>query len=179
MDTQYDTPGAFDNGTGVVTLIRIMQKLKDVDYGLDIDFVPFNTEEYFGANGEIGYLEYLDKRQEEIALVINIDSPCHVQSKTAISYYNIQKDQETIINETITQYERVEKGEAWYAGDHCMFAMKNIPCLAVSSSNLFKSALEHIHTPKDTLKDIDETLIEETAEFLVELVQRYRKLSSY
>lgn len=176
MDTQYETMGALDNGTGVAVLMAVMQRLKEVECTFDIDFVPFNTEEYFGANGELSYLEYLDKQQKKVLLVINIDSPCHIHSNSAVSYYNMNKDQECIIDEIIQLHKGIEKGEVWYAGDHCAFAFRGIPCLAVSSSDLFQGALAHTHTPEDTLLDIDEKLIEETAEFLVEVIKSFNKI---
>ena len=176
MDTQYETMGALDNATGVAVLMAVMEGLATVDCPFDIDFVPFNTEEYFGANGEVGYLEYLDKEQENIALVINVDSPCQMDSNTAVSYYNFNTAQECLTDETIGHYKRIEKGEAWYAGDHCAFAFRGIPCLAVSSSNLFEGALAHTHTPQDTLRDIDKDLIELTAAFLVGLIKNWSNI---
>ena len=175
MDTKYDTMGALDNATGIGILITIMEKLKGINCNLDIDFVPFNSEEYFGANGELSYLAYLEQDKEKVSLVINIDSPCHIHSNTAVSYYNIDKEQEKIISELMQQYEKIEKGEAWYAGDHCAFAFNGIPCLAISSSDLFEGALVYTHTPKDTLETIDETLVEPTADFLVALIEEWSK----
>ncbi len=175
MDTKYETMGALDNATGIGVLITIMKKLKGISSNLDIDFVPFNSEEYYGVNGELSYLSYLEQHKEKIALVINIDAPCHIHSNTAVSYYNIDKDQEKIINELMQQYEKVEKGEAWYSGDHCAFAFNGTPCLAVSSSDLFEGALAYTHTPKDTLETIDETLVGTTADFLVALIQEWSR----
>ncbi|PHV69744.1 Zn-dependent exopeptidase M28 [Sporanaerobium hydrogeniformans] len=176
MDTQYETMGALDNATGIAILIALMQKLKRIECAFDIEFVPFNTEEYFGANGEVSYLKYLDNEQKRISLVINIDSPCHIGSNSAISYYNIHENQKYIIDQTITLHECIEKGESWYAGDHCAFAFRGISCLAVSSSDLFEGALAHIHTPKDTIKDVDRELIGGTVDFLVELVKNWSKI---
>ena len=68
---------------------------------------------------------------------------------------------------------KVEKGEPWYAGDHCIFASKGISCLAISSSDLLEGALEYVHTPKDTLETIDEKLVDLTADFLVELIKAW------
>ena len=62
-------------------------------------------------------------------------------------------------------------GEEWYAGDHAMFVFRGIPCLAVTSSNLFESVLEVTHTPRDTRELIDESLIGPTAEFLSEIIK--------
>lgn len=169
MDTKYNTAGALDNATGVAVLMQMMQSLKDVSSTFEIDFVPFNSEEYFGNNGEVKYLEYINNRQDKIALVINIDSPCHLGSQTAISYYNLNENIKFEVDSIITKYDQIVKGNEWYSGDHYAFVLKGIPCLAVTSSDFFIGALEWTHTPKDTLDTIDPELITPTAKFLSEL----------
>lgn len=173
MDTKYGTLGALDNATGVCVLIKIMNYFKEVSYPINIDFVPFNGEEYFSVNGEVNYLNYLNNNQNKILLVINIDSPCHINSKSAISYYNINENQQSIINNIMERHEEIVKGDEWYAGDHCVFAFKGIPCLAVTSSDLFEGALEYTHTPKDTLNTINSELINVTAKFISEIIKNW------
>ncbi|MGX9754911.1 M28 family metallopeptidase [Clostridioides difficile] len=172
MDTKYNTVGALDNATGIAVLMKVMYILQEIFGEFDIDFVPFNSEEYFGVDGELNYLDYIDNQQDKIELVINIDSPCHINSKTAISCYNLSKNMESHVDSMITKYDRVVKGDEWYAGDHCAFVFRGIPCIAVASSNLFEGALEFTHTPKDTLDTVDLTLINHTAEFISEFIQR-------
>lgn len=173
MDTKYGTLGALDNATGVTVLMEIMSYLKQVAYPINIDFVPFNSEEYFGANGEVNYFEYINNNEDKILLVINIDSPCHINSQSAISYYNLNENQQSTINSMIEIHQKIVKGDQWYAGDHCAFALKGIPCLAVTSSDLFEGALEYTHTPKDTLNIIDSEMITTTAKFLSEVINNW------
>ncbi len=171
MDTKYDTPGAMDNAVGLAVLVDMMQCLKAASLPYDIDFVPFNGEEYYEAKGQLAYLGYCESEMENIKLVINIDSPCAQNSKTAFSLYNFDEDfKEKLIN-TIEQNSLMTLGEEWYAGDHAMFVFRGIPCLAVTSSNLFESVLEVTHTPRDTRELIDESLIGPTAEFLSEIIK--------
>ncbi|MBW6411190.1 M28 family peptidase [Clostridium weizhouense] len=174
MDTKYNTLGALDNSTGVCVLMKIMNYFKQVSYPINIDFVPFNSEEYFGANGEVNYLNYINnnENENEILLVVNIDSPCHINSQTAISYYNMDANIQSIINSIIERHKNIVKGNEWYAGDHCAFALKGIPCLAVTSSDLFDGALEYTHTPKDTLNTIDLQLITTTAKFISDVIKK-------
>ncbi|AAK81434.1 aminopeptidase YwaD [Clostridium acetobutylicum] len=172
IDTKYDTLGALDNAAGICVLMNVMNCFKKVTYPIDIDFVPFNSEEYFGASGEVNYL---NNNQNKILLVINIDSPCHINSQSAISYYNINESQREIINDSMKKYEKIVNGHEWYAGDHCAFALKGIPCLAVTSSDLFEGALEYTHTFKDTLDTIDPALITTTAEFISDVIKNWIK----
>lgn len=175
IDTKYGTLGALDNAVGVCVLMNIMNYFKQVSYPIDIDFVPFNSEEYFGASGEVNYLNYVNNNQNKISLVINIDSPCHINSQSAISYYNINESQRAIINDSIKRYEKIVNGCEWYAGDHCAFTLKGIPCLAVTSSDLFEGALEYTHTFKDTLNTIDPELITTTAKFISDVIKNWIK----
>lgn len=168
MDSKYDTPGALDNAAGVTVMMDIMYKLISFTYNYDIDFVPFNSEEYFGVNGELEYLQYIRNNHDKINLVINIDSPCHFNSKTAISFYNMS---EKALPEALNS--SIAKGQKWYAGDHSMFASQGIPCIAVTSSDLFESALEITHTLLDTINNINLNLISYTSDFLVELINSF------
>jgi aminopeptidase YwaD len=70
----------------------------------------------------------------------------------------------------IASHQKIVKGDEWYAGDHAPFAFRGIPCMAVTSSDLFEGALEHTHTSKDTLDTIDFGMIKSTAQFLIEVI---------
>lgn len=102
--------------------------------------------------------------------MINIDSPCHKGSETAISYHNLSDPIERITNTLITNSPKMSKGKEWYAGDHAPFIFRGVPCLVVTSSDLFDGALEHTHTPKDTLDTVDFELIQPTAQFLTNVI---------
>lgn len=93
MDSKYETPAALDNGSGISVLLGIMHLLKDFHSQYELHFVPFNGEEYYGVPGQLGYLEYLNNEYENLELVINIDSPGHFESKTALSFYNIPEEE--------------------------------------------------------------------------------------
>ncbi|HHV28127.1 M28 family metallopeptidase [Acetivibrio mesophilus] len=173
MDTKYNTPGALDNGTGVAVLIQIMHKLKDLICDYDIDYVFFNSEEYFGATGELEYLEYIKHRQDKIQLVINIDSPCHFKSKTAISSYNANEKLIYVLESQVLNFDEIIIGEEWYSGNHTMFVFDGIPCIAVTSSNLFDTVSTLAHTPMDTLDHVSPHLITSTADFLAEFVKSF------
>lgn len=174
MDSKYNTVGTLDNATGVTVLMKLMESLKSVATSFDIDFVPFNSEEYFGVNGQLKYLDYITQQKSEIKLVINIDSPCHKNSKTAISYYNLKKNTISIIDNIIQNHEYIEKGNEWFAGDHCVFAFNKIPCIAVTSSDFYDGALEYTHTPLDTMNTIDYELILPTVSVLIEIIKNFK-----
>lgn len=168
MDSKYDTPGALDNATGLAILLEVTSVINIPDY--DIEIVPFNSEEYFGANGELEYLKRIG--DAPIALMINIDSPCHIGSQTAVSFYNFSDEMQAVSNKLIEKNPNIVNGEPWYAGDHAPFLFRGIPCMAVTSSDFFEGALEHTHTPKDTLDTVDGKLVTVSAKFLTDILSK-------
>lgn len=166
MDTKYETLGALDNATGVAVLLEAAANMDASVY--DIDVVPFNSEEYYGANGELEYLKMLG--DEKVILMINIDSPCHKNSETAMSFHNFNDAMQAMANSIMLSSTKVVKGNEWYAGDHAPFVFRGTPCLVVTSSDFFNGALEHTHTPKDTLDTVDAEMVKCSAKYLVDVV---------
>ncbi len=174
MDSKYETVGAIDNAAGIEVLFQILDNLKDYNDTYDIDFVPFNGEEYFGVNGQLEYLKHIGNDMSEIKLVINIDSPGHVASKTALSSYNFIESKQNWLNSKIFKNDFIVEGTQWYAGDHAIFAFQGVPCITVTSSNLFETVLNLTHTSNDTIDNIDFDILNETSVFLTELIKEYK-----
>ncbi len=171
MDSKYDTPGALDNATGVAVLMQIAASLNSSIF--DIDIVPFNSEEYYGANGELEYLRLLESDSSKVILMINIDSVCHKGSKTAVSLYNFSHSTTKLAETLITNNPQIIKGNEWYASDHVPFLFRNIPCMAITSSDFFDGALEHTHTPKDTLDTVDFELMKPTVQYIINVIDSF------
>lgn len=173
MDSKYNTPGALDNAAGLAVLLKTAEML--ASWKLNIDIVPFNGEEYYEASGEMQYLANMED-QSKIKLVINLDSPCHVGSQTAISFYNFSEKEKEKATSLFKQHPNITEGEPWYAGDHCAFAFQGLPCMAVTSSDLFEGGLKNTHTPKDTLETVDPTLIQQAADYIADYIRKSKML---
>jgi aminopeptidase YwaD len=171
MDTKYGTPGALDNAAGVAVLLETIGKIGDYNGPYDIEFVPFNGEEYYEVKGELGYLDYMKNSADPVRLAINIDGACHDGSQTAVSTYNFGEELGKKLATEISKNENVVKGAEWYAGDHSMFVYGGIPCIAVTSSDLEGTVLDLTHTEKDTIDHISYSLISETADFLAGFIK--------
>ena len=173
MDSKNQTLGALDNASGTAVLLKLAQMLKPLKY--DIDLVPFNTEEYFGANGELLYLEELQKNGDDVTLMINMDSVGHIGSRAAVSVYNMPEMLNKSIKELVDQNEWIEFGPEWYAGDHAMFVFQGTPCIAVASSDMYEGGLSDTHTMRDTVDTVDDKVLMETASFLETVVSLLEK----
>ena len=145
LDTKYFTEGAIDNATGLYSLFEIAKLLKTGNYNHTIEIVPFNGEDSPETPGQLAYLKYLEENNYTIKAVINIDGVGHVASENMFSFYNFDENLKT---EMITNNNILE-GEQWYSGDHGMFAFQEIPCIAITSSNMFSDLMKITHTEKD------------------------------
>ena len=172
MDTKYHTQGALDNAVGVVVLLEAAARLVNSNYNIDI--VPFNGEEYYEASGEVEYLKYISSRQDKVSLVINIDSPCHAGSKIAVSLYNFDDSAREVVGRLMQTQNEVVYGPEWYAGDHAAFAFREIPCMVLTSSDLFEGGLDNTHTMRDTLDTVDLSQVELAANFINQAVAFYK-----
>lgn len=170
MDTKYDTPGALDNASGVLMMLHIMERLSREHLPVDVDFVPFNGEEYFAVSGQMTYLNHLGESVSQVNLVINIDGCGYRGSKHALSWYNMDNEIQQMLEQAAESSSVLTSGEQWYEGDHSMFAFQGIPCIAVTSSDLTESVLELTHTWNDTPDHADPMLIEAGAEELSDLI---------
>lgn len=172
MDTKYHTQGALDNAVGVAVLLEAAARLVNSNYNIDI--VPFNGEEYYEASGEVEYLKYISSSQDKVSLVINIDSPCHAGSKIAVSLYNFDDPAREVVDRLMQTQNEVVYGPEWYAGDHAAFAFRGIPCMVLSSSDLFEGGLDDTHTMRDTLDTVDLSQVELAANYISQTVAFYK-----
>lgn len=164
MDTKQHTQGALDNAAGVAVLVEAAARLVNSNYNIDI--VPFNGEEYYEASGEVEYLKYISSSQDKVSLVINIDSPCHAGSKIAVSLYNFDDPAKEVVDRLMQTQNEVVYGSEWYAGDHAAFAFMGIPCMVLTSSDLFEGGLDNTHTMRDTLDTVDLSQVEIAANYI-------------
>ncbi|MDR0994250.1 MAG: M28 family peptidase [Verrucomicrobiota bacterium] len=172
MDSAYHSPGALDNAAGLAMMLRLMERLKNGQAGA-IDFVPFNTEEYFGADGELAYLNRFHNLRKEVAWILNLDSPCHAGSRMAVSTYHLEEEKVRALEASMVEDGPVVSGAPWYAGDHIPFVMQGVPGLAVASSDLAEDGLKDTHTPGDVLSTVDVPQIEMGSRFLAEFITRH------
>ena len=170
MDSKYNTDGALDNASGVVTMLYAAKEIKADNYNIDI--VPFNTEEYYDPQGELIYLDYLKKSGEDVSLLINIDTVAHTGSSVAVASINFNEN-DHVLESSISSCPGIISGDPWYAGDHAIFAFGGTKCVLIYASDLFEGCLSYTHCPKDTTDLVDENLIKNAAGFICKLVNTF------
>ena len=172
MDSKYNTNGALDNASGVATMLLAAKGIEANGYNIDI--VPFNSEEYYDPQGELIYLQELRKNEQEVVLLINIDTVAHVGSKVAVAYFNFNEKEQLELDNIMNGCSNIVRGQPWYAGDHGIFAFGGTKCLLISASDLFEGCLSYTHCPKDTIVLLDEKLIENAAYYISKVVKAYK-----
>jgi aminopeptidase YwaD len=155
IDAKVGTPGALDNGTGIVTLLLLAEFLKDYAGNRSIEIVALNGEDYYSNPGEQLFLQQNAGKFQEIALGINIDGLGYIKGKTAYSLYECPPEITGLVEKVFADQESFLAGQPWFQGDHALFLMNQRPALALTSELVGELMTEYIHTDKDTPEIID------------------------
>lgn len=165
IDAKIGTPGAIDNGTGVTILLLLAELLKQhpVHYNLELAF--FNGEDYYGAPGQVKYLEQNAEKLSNILLNINIDGAGYKEGLSGFSPFELPDRLHAAFQELLRETPDIVEGLPWYQGDHSIFLQNGLPAIAVSSQWF----IEHIdnqeitHTPNDHPGIVDYQRVAECA----------------
>jgi aminopeptidase YwaD len=130
-----------------------LQKGYNGPYGIEL--LVMNGEDYYGANGELLYLEHNEGQLGNIRLFINLDAPGYVKGDTAYSFYNLLEHDLALLRKQLTLHNGLVEGEAWYQSDHAIFVMKGIPAMAVTTENFVEITRKYTHTPRDVPALVD------------------------
>ena len=163
IDAKPGTPGALDNGTGIVTLLLLAELLKNYGGSRCIEIVALNGEDYYSNPGEQLYLKQNEDRFHEIALGINMDGLGYIKGKTAYSLYECSSEMIDSIEKVFSSEDSFCSGESRFQGDHAIFLMNGCPALALTSELVTELMVEYVHTERDTLDIIDPEKLARTA----------------
>lgn len=173
IDAKLGTPGAIDNGTGVVVLMLLAELFKDYQNGPVVELHPFNGEDYFAASGQMLFLDQNQGRFNEMAININIDGAGYHQGPSAFSPFNLKGPIQVKLNEVLGNSENLIEGEPWYQGDHSIFLQQGVPAIAVSSAWF----IDHVdsqqitHTPADHPDIVNHDRVVEIASAIQQFIQ--------
>lgn len=155
VDTKINTPGALDNAAGMVTVLLLADLLKEYSGQYGIELLLVNGEDYYGANGELLYLEQNEGQLSNIKLFINLDALGYNQGNTAFSFYNLLEHDLASLRQQLARHDGLVEGEPWYQSDHAIFVMKGGAAIAVSSERFMEITRKFTHTPRDVPALVD------------------------
>lgn len=149
IDAKLDSPGAIDNGAGVVVLLVLAELLETYAGNLGIELVAFNGEDYYSAPGQVHYLESNQGQLNEITLAINIDGAGYREGRTAYSLYECPPEISTAVHKAFSTHKDTIEGESWYQSDHSIFIQNQVPAVAITSDRFMELSTYITHTAND------------------------------
>ena len=173
LDAKINTPGALDNAAGVVTLLLLSELLKDYCGRYGIELLVVNGEDYYGANGELLYLEQNEGQLNYIKLFINLDALGYLKGNTAFSFYNLLEQDLNLLRQLLARHDGLVEGEPWYQSDHAIFVMKGNPALAVTSEHFMEITRKFTHTPRDVPALVDTEKLVKAGLAIREMIESY------
>jgi aminopeptidase YwaD len=174
VDTKIGTPGAIDNGTGVTVLLLLAELLKEDSGKQPVELLFLNGEDYYGAPGQVKYMEQHAGEFGDILLNINIDGAGYKEGPTCFSPFGLPEKMQKVLQEIIDKEPEIVEGLPWYQGDHSMFLQQGCPAIAVSSHWFIEhmETQEITHTPKDNLEVVNCERVAEAAMAIAQFVRR-------
>jgi aminopeptidase YwaD len=155
IDTADNTPGALDNGAGVVTLVLLAELLREYDGRLGLEIVALNGEDHYSAAGEIDYLARNRQRLPDIVLAVNLDAAGYVHGSMAYSLHGCPEEVASVVRRVFAGRPGLAEGEPWYQSDHMAFAQNGVPAMAVTSERVGEILNQVAHTGRDTPDQVD------------------------
>lgn len=174
IDTKIGTPGAIDNGTGVAVVLALAELLKESPGKHPIELVIFNGEDYYGAPGQVKYVDQNAGRFGDILLNINIDGAGYCEGISCFSPFNLPDGVLDALHEVLWDAPELTEGLPWYQGDHSLFLQNGCPAIAVSSQWFIENFANQslTHTPKDNLTVVSYERVAECALGIAELIRK-------
>jgi len=164
LDSQFFSPGAHDDASGVLCLLQIMRLLQEEPSYLPIEFVITTGHEHTG-DGEKLLLDRLNEENINLKYFFNIDGIGHKLIQDQISFYNVKEEIKTRVLKVQKDY-GISEGPQWPQGLHGILAQAGTKCCAISSQSL-----DIHHTPKDNFDLLSLSKIKKCAEFIYRIIK--------
>jgi len=171
VDSKWGTTGAVDNAAGAATVLAVAGMLCAEPARHVIEFVTFNGEDHATSPGEVAYLAANPGGFSDVKLMINIDGAGLAGSRSAVSLYGGDGHLERMVDTALEEFPTIRRGEEWFASDHAIFAMRGVPCMALTCVDFERMALDIAHTPADTLEKVDCSELVRVASFVARVIK--------
>lgn len=174
IDAKKGSPGAIDNGTGVLTMLLLSELLREYNGCYQVELVALNGEDYYSVPGQMVYIQNKQGDFSDVILNINIDGAGLDNGNTSYALMDLKETHAKTVKTVFSEYPGLTEGEPWVQGDHSIFLQYGVPALAISSEWLLNN-LENqqiTHTENDNLSIVDINKITELAEAISNLITK-------
>jgi aminopeptidase YwaD len=172
FDTKPGTPGALDNAAGVAAVLALAERLAGESLGTNLEIVAFNGEDHYAAPGEVAYINGCGSEFGRISLVVNVDGVGLKGEAATVAFFNCPEGWAEKTRAEMAARPRLEESDPWPEGDHSIFAMRGVPCIALTSDGIHALIDGIIHTSNDTLDLVEPAQIAAVVDFLAALLTR-------
>jgi aminopeptidase YwaD len=170
IDAKDNTPGALDNGTGIVALLILAELLDHHFPKHKIEIVALNGEDHYSAQGQKEYIQNNQGKFEQIMVAINTDVAGYKKGKTVYSLYGCPEEIARAVYAALSRHQGMEEGEQWYQSDHSIFTQNQRPAIAFTSDQFMELSTNITHTPKDNPDLVDYEKLVDVALALRDLI---------
>jgi len=171
IDAKDGSPGALDNGTGVVILLLLAELLQSYQGHHGIELVAINGEDYYGATGEVTYFKENENLIQDILININFDGVGYKDGGTEFSLYDCENGLASLVKSTLSSYADISEGASWPQSDHMVFVQQGIPAIAFTSQQFPYLTSAITHTANDRLELVDCKKLVQTADVVYQLLK--------
>ena len=178
IDAKDNTPGALDNGTGVVVLMLLAELLQDYSGKFQVELLALNGEDHYSAQGHKEYLKTHQGQFGDILLAINTDVAGYIEGKSAFSLYGCPEPIEAAFRQAMSGFATLVEGEQWYQSDHAVFIQQGCAAAAITSDQFMELSTYITHTPKDDLDLVDTAGVVEVAFALKQVINQINQTHS-
>lgn len=168
-DTKEDTPGAWDNASGVAVLLSLAERFAGMphDSWPELEFTAFTQEEYYTSPNEDPYYQANHDKFGEITAAINIDGAGHILSTSSLAIFEASPGMEELVRDAQSHYPAFTKVDPWPASCHYLFFSNGVPSLAFSAVG----PSHVIHTPRDSADWVSAYKLAEQVSLIGEIVE--------
>ncbi|NLW48512.1 MAG: M28 family peptidase [Firmicutes bacterium] len=170
-DAKKNTPGALDNGTGVVALLALADMLKGYKGQYGIELLAVNGEDYYAAPGQMNYIASNREQIDRVVLAVNLDGAGYIDGKSSYCCLECDENIKSAAAKAFGNGEQFVTAEPWYQSDHGWFIQYGVPAVAITSEKFMYLTTEITHTPKDSIEKVDLNRISEIACALKDLIK--------
>jgi aminopeptidase YwaD len=166
-DTKVDTPGAYDNATGVGCLLTLAELLSQQKHRHSLEWVAFTGEEGAG----LGDMEYARQARrpgngfDQVTAAMNFDGVGPFTGTTTVASYAASRVFEALLDDKLSKHPGVLRVEPWPSSDHYIFYSNGAPSLAFTSLGI----RDIYHTSSDTFEWISADKLAEVLRLALDL----------
>lgn len=153
-------------------MLLLAELLQDYQGHHGIELVAINGEDYYGAPGEVTYLDENKELIQNILLDINFDGVGYFKGGTEFSFYECKNDLASLVRSTLSSPAEIYEGESWPQSDHMIFVQQSIPAIAFTSQQFPYLTSAITHTANDRVELVDFNKLVQTVNVVYRLLDQ-------